>query len=310
FFTPDMTLHANRIFSMEQDLRLAIQHNQFILDYQPQVDLASGRVCGVEALIRWKHPKMGLVMPDDFIAVAEETGQILAIGLWVLRTACVQLATWRAQGLPLFPVSVNLSLRQLRQTSLAQEIAAVLKETGLGPGDLELELTEGVTMGDTQMAMAFLLQMRQLGVLLSIDDFGTGYSSLNYLKKLPVDKLKIDQSFVSDIHEGNDAAIVRSIISLGHQFNLEVIAEGVETLEQLDFLHARGCDQIQGYYFSQPLPPDEFMAFARSNPSLGYSSSRLNRRKISFPNTLRSAAFIERRVAKALPFYGMANNAV
>lgn len=269
FFTQEMNSHSNQLFFMETDLRLAIENNEFSLHYQPQVDLMSGRICGAEALIRWKHPVRDWVSPAEFIPVAEETGQIIAVGEWVLRTACMQLAAWRRQGIPVFPMAVNLSIRQLRQPGLAQLVAAVLKETGLHPDDLELEITESIMMTKVNAAMNFLTQMHKLGVQLSIDDFGTGYSSLSYLKKLPVNTLKIDQSFVRDIGiDDNDASIVRSIISLGHQFNLQVIAEGVETLEQLNFLRERGCDEMQGYYFSRPLPPAEFLTFISSSPVL------------------------------------------
>ncbi|MDO8412304.1 MAG: EAL domain-containing protein [Gallionellaceae bacterium] len=269
FFAPEMNFHAYKLFSMEKDLRLALARNEFMLHYQPQVNVASGQICGVEALIRWNHPQKGLVSPAEFIPVAEETGQIIPIGVWVLRTACTQLAAWRKQGIPVFPMAVNVSIRQLRQMELVQLVVSILEETGLRPDDLELEITEGIMMGDNQTAMTLLSKMHELGVQLSIDDFGTGYSSLNYLKKLPVNKLKIDQSFVRDIEfDDNDASIVRSIISMGHQFNLQVIAEGVETLVQLNFLRARGCDEIQGYYFSRPIPADEFMKLVKSNPLL------------------------------------------
>lgn len=269
FFSPEMNFHADKLFSMEKDLRLAMERNEFILHYQPQINLKYGRVCGVEALIRWQHPEAGLIYPDEFVSVAEETGQILPIGEWVLRSACKQLASWRKRGVPVFPVAVNLSIRQLRQPNLAEVIAEILQENGLGAHDLELEITEGLMMGETEAAMAFLIKMHELGVDLSVDDFGTGYSSLSYLKKFPLDKLKIDQSFVRDIAtDENDAAIVSSIISLGHQLNLQVVAEGVETPEQMDFLLIRGCDEMQGYYFSRALPADELEKFVVDYPVL------------------------------------------
>ncbi len=268
-FAPEMYSHSNQLFFMETELRQALENNEFALHYQPKVDLMSGRVCGVEALIRWKHPIRSWVSPAEFIPVAEETGQIIPIGEWVLRTACMQMKLWRGQGMPVFPVAVNLSIRQLRQPGLGQLVATVLKETGLRPGDLELEITESIMMTKASEAMKFLSEMHELGVQLSIDDFGTGYSNLNYLNKLPVNILKIDQSFVQDISvDKNDSSIVSSIISLGHQFNLQVIAEGVETVEQLNFLRAQGCDEIQGYYFSRPLPPIEFQNLINSNPVL------------------------------------------
>lgn len=269
FFAPEMNFRAHQLFSMENDMRLALERNEFTLHYQPQVNLVNGMVCGAEALLRWKHPEKGFVAPAEFVPVAEETGQIIPIGEWVLRSACAQLAEWRRQGMSIFPISINLSTSQLRQPQLAQMIIAVLEETGLHPKDLELEITEGVMMNEAQASMAFLTQMHELGVQLAIDDFGTGYSSLSYLKKMPLDRLKVDQSFVRDVAiDENDAAIVRSIISLGHQFKLQVIAEGVETLEQLDFLRARGCDEIQGYYYSHPLPAEEFAIFVNGHPVL------------------------------------------
>ncbi len=269
FFMPEMNFRANQVFQMEKDMRVALDQDQFMLFYQPQVDLATGVVCGAEALIRWKHPEKGLVSPADFIPIAEETGQIVTIGEWVLRTACWRFASWQKQGLPMIPVAVNLSIRQLRQPNLADVVESVLKETGLSPEYLELEITEGIMMGDTKAAMEFLLRMRKLGVQMAIDDFGTGFSSLSYLKNLPVNKLKIDQSFVRDIgSDESDVAIIRSIIGLGHRLEMKVIAEGVETLEQLDFLRLRGCDEIQGYFFSRPLAADDFFKFVCAKPKL------------------------------------------
>ncbi|HLP99008.1 MAG TPA: EAL domain-containing protein [Sideroxyarcus sp.] len=269
FFTPEMHFRANQIFSMEKDLRVALEQDQFTLVYQPQVELATGRICGVESLIRWKHPEKGFVSPAEFIPIAEETGQIVAIGEWVLNAACWRMANWQKQGMPEFPVSVNLSIRQLRQPNLGDVVARVLKQSGLKPECLELEITEGIMMADTKAAMDFLNRMRDMGVQMSIDDFGTGFSSLSYLKNLPVNKLKIDQSFVRDIEtDESDAAIVRSVISLGHRLDMKVIAEGVETQEQLDFLRIRGCDEIQGYFFSRPLTADDFLKFVQSEPRL------------------------------------------
>jgi diguanylate cyclase (GGDEF)-like protein/PAS domain S-box-containing protein len=269
FFTPEMNFRANQVFLMEKDLRLALEQDQFTLVYQPQVDLMTGKICGAEALLRWKHPEKGFISPAEFIPVAEETGQIVPIGEWVIRTACWRFASWQKQGMPAIPVAVNLSIRQLRQPNLANVIEAAVQENGLDPHCLELEITEGIMMGDTKAAMEFLTRMHRLGVQMSIDDFGTGFSSLSYLKNLPVHKLKIDQSFVCDIEtDESDAAIVRSIISLGHRLDLKVIAEGVETLEQLDFLRIRGCDEVQGYYFSRPLSADDFLKFVNSAPAL------------------------------------------
>jgi EAL domain-containing protein (putative c-di-GMP-specific phosphodiesterase class I) len=269
FFKPEMNFRVDLLFSMEKDLRLALERGEFFLDYQPQADLVSGALRGVEALVRWKHPVKGPVSPGDFISVAEETGQIIPIGEWVLRTACRQMAQWRNAGLSDLTMSVNLSIRQLRQPTLGALVKSILQEAGLEARHLELEITEGIMMGDNMAAMNFLNEMHDLGVHLSIDDFGTGYSSLNYLKKLPVSKLKIDQSFIRDIDtDEGDAAIIRSIISLGHRLNLRVIAEGVETQEQVDFLRIRGCDEIQGYFYARPLSPEGFVEFAKSPPRL------------------------------------------
>ncbi|MBI5007155.1 MAG: EAL domain-containing protein [Nitrosomonadales bacterium] len=269
FFRPEMNFRVDLLFSMEKDLRLALERGEFFLHYQPQVDLATGKLCGVEALIRWHHPDKGAISPAEFIPVAEETGQIIPIGEWVLRTACAQLVQWRKAGLNDFTLSVNLSIRQLRQPILAEQVRKVLAESDLEPGYLELEITEGIMMGDNQIAMNFLSEMDELGVKLSIDDFGTGFSSLNYLKKMPVHKLKIDQSFVRDIEtDESDAAIIRSIIALGHRLNLRVIAEGVETQEQLDFLRIRGCDEIQGYFYSRPLAAEDITRFIQNPPRL------------------------------------------
>ncbi len=269
FFKQEMNFRVELLFSMEKDLRLALERGEFFLHYQPQLDLATGKLRGVEALLRWNHPAKGAVSPAEFIPVAEETGQIIAIGEWALRAACAQMVQWRKQGVSDFTLSVNLSIRQLRQPTLGELVKKALNEFELAPQQLELEITEGIMMGDNQIAMGFLSEMHELGVQLSIDDFGTGFSSLNYLKTLPVHRLKIDRSFVCDIEaDESDAAIIRSIISLGHRLDLRVIAEGVETQEQLDFLRIRGCDEIQGYFYARPLSPDALVEFFRNPPHL------------------------------------------
>ena len=266
FFTDEMNTRINRIFSMEKDLRLALERNEFSLHFQPQMDITSGKICGAEALIRWDNPEKGRISPAEFIPIAEETGQIIPIGEWVLRTTCEKIAEWRQQGIQPFPVAINLSLRQLLQPDFAQQVAAMLERYGLLPNELELEFTESILLSEASIALDFMTNMRNLGVRLSIDDFGTGYSSLSYLKKMPVHKLKIDQSFIRDIHaDMNDEAIVRSIIALGHHFNLSIIAEGIETREQLDFLQTLGCDEMQGYLYAHPLAENEFLRFVRDN---------------------------------------------
>lgn len=238
---------------MESELRRALQNEEFELYYQPQMEVSSGKIVGMEALIRWMHPTRGIVPPREFIPVAEESGLIVPIGEWVITEACRQNKKWQDEQLLHVPVSVNLSVRQFLQPSLKEKIANMLEITGLAPEYLDLEITESMTM-DVDFATTNLLELKNLGVQISIDDFGTGYSSLSYLKKFPIDKLKIDYSFVRDImSDPNDAAIVATIISMAHHLHLEVIAEGVETKEQLTFLDRNRCNHIQGYWFSPPI---------------------------------------------------------
>jgi diguanylate cyclase (GGDEF)-like protein/PAS domain S-box-containing protein len=259
FFKADMNTRAFERLTLENNLRRALERNEFELHYQPQVDLATGQVVGAEALIRWRHPELGLVSPDRFIPIAEETGMILPIGEWVLRTACVQNKAWQDAGLPHLHVAVNLSGRQFKQKNLIAMIELILAETGLDAEHLELEITESVIMDQAAETIAAIGDMRMLGLRLSIDDFGTGYSSLSYLKRFPIDNLKIDRSFVRDITtDQDDAAIVKAVIALAHSLKLMVIAEGVETAAQFDFLREQGCDEIQGYYFSRPLEAADF----------------------------------------------------
>ncbi len=257
FYTPSMNAEALARLQIEGSLRNAIERDEFILHYQPQVDLKSGRIVGAEALIRWQHPDMGMVQPARFISLAEETGLIVPIGEWVIHTACRQAKTWHNAGLGQLRIAVNLSARQFYQHDLVKTVAAALQNSALAAKYLEIELTESLVMTDVERAIAILRDLKTLGVHISIDDFGTGYSSLSYLKRFPIDVLKIDQSFVRDItDDADDAAIVTSIISLAHSLRLKVIAEGVETAEQLAYLREHDCDQIQGYYFSKPLPLD------------------------------------------------------
>jgi len=269
FYTPAMNEESVERVRIESGLRSALERNEFVLHYQPQVDLQSGRVVGMEALIRWQHPELGMVPPSRFVGVAEDTGLIVPIGAWVMRTACAQNKAWQAAGLGSLRVAVNLSARQFSAADLLPGIEAALRDTGLDPSCLELELTESLFMGDITPAVELLHRMKALGVTLSIDDFGTGYSSFSYLSRFPIDVLKIDRSFVSDItHDANDAAIVDSIIALAHNLRLSVIAEGVETAEQLDYLRRQGCDEMQGYYFSRPLPAHEFEQLLHQRRSL------------------------------------------
>ena len=259
FYTPAMNDEALERVRIESALRSALERNEFVLHYQPQVELKTGRIVGMEALIRWQHPDMGMVAPSRFIGVAEETGLIVPIGAWVMRTACQQNKAWQDAGLGRLRVAVNLSARQFGAPNLLADMRAVLADTGLAPECLEIELTESLFMSDVTQAVELMHAMKALGVNLSIDDFGTGYSSLSYLSRFPIDVLKIDRSFVADItRDANDAAIVDSIIALAHNLKLAVIAEGVETAEQLDYLRRHGCDEMQGYYFSRPLPAQAF----------------------------------------------------
>ena len=269
FYTPAMYDEALERVRIESALRSALERNEFVLHYQPQVDLTSGAIVGMEALIRWQHPELGVVAPSRFISVAEETGLIVPIGAWVMRTACLQTKLWQDAGLGALRVAVNLSARQFAAPNLLADITAVLAQTGLAAASLEIELTESLFLSDVTAAVEVLHGMKSLGVNLSIDDFGTGYSSLSYLSRFPIDVLKIDRSFVSDIARGaSDAAIVASIIALAHNLKLSVIAEGVETAEQLDYLRRHGCDQMQGYYFSRPLAAGDFEQLLRQRACL------------------------------------------
>ncbi len=257
FHTAEMERSVRERMSLEACLSLALERKELALQYQPRVGLVEGGVVGVEALVRWRHPTLGLVPPGRFIPVAEESGMIEAIDMWVLREACAQAAAWQAEGLPAVRVSVNLSARQFQQAGLARRVRSVLEETGLAPRHLELEITEGMVMRDIEAAQAVLRSLKDIGVALAIDDFGTGYSSLAYLKRFPIDVIKIDRSFITDVTaDASDAAITRAIIALAQGLGLVSVAEGVETEGQLAFLRANGCDEIQGYYFSRPLWPD------------------------------------------------------
>jgi EAL domain-containing protein (putative c-di-GMP-specific phosphodiesterase class I) len=238
---------------------------RFHLVYQPKVDLRTGRIFGVEALIRWRHPEHGTVPPMRFIGLAEESGLIVGLGEWVVRTACRQASVWRAAGLDALTVSVNVSARQFEEKRLVERIAGALRDTGLPPSSLELEVTESLLMRDLNQAVERMRELKEMGVSLSIDDFGTGYSSLSALKSFPISTLKIDKSFVRDIAvSADDQAIALAVISLGHRLQLRVIAEGVETVEQRDFLRANDCDEMQGYLFSPPVPAERITEMLRA----------------------------------------------
>jgi diguanylate cyclase (GGDEF)-like protein len=264
FFTAEMQAVSARKLLVENALRRALERSELQLYYQPQISLSVGQVSGAEALLRWTHPDLGSVPPAEFIAVAEDSGQILQIGTWVLRSAITQLKTWLDSGLPPMTMAVNLSSVQFRHPNLPELIRQILAEARMPPHYLELELTERVAMGDPLGVIAVMNNLHQLGVRMSIDDFGTGYSSLNYLKRFHAYKLKIDQSFVRGVtQDPEDQGIVRAIINLANSLGLHTTAEGVETAEQLAFLSAQGCNEAQGYYFSKPLPADQFEIFVR-----------------------------------------------
>ncbi|HEY8100717.1 MAG TPA: EAL domain-containing protein [Burkholderiaceae bacterium] len=266
FFTPEMTARAQETLRVSNDLRRAIERKEFVLHYQPQIDLLSGRIVGAEALIRWQHPEWGLVYPGKFIGVAEDTGLIQPMGEWVLREACRQNKAWQSAGLPPIDIAVNLSAKQFDHSHIANLTTEVLNESGLEAKYLELEVTESIIMQNVEQAIAVMNTLKTIGVKLSIDDFGTGYSSLSYLKRFPLDKLKIDQSFVRDIEvDADDASIVTAIIGLAKSLNLRVIAEGVEKKLQLDFLRKGDCDEMQGYFFSKPIPATDFETLLRKH---------------------------------------------
>jgi diguanylate cyclase (GGDEF)-like protein/PAS domain S-box-containing protein len=262
FYTAEMTAKAHENLALENALRGALDRQELVLHYQPVVDLASGEVSGMEALLRWRHPEQGLIMPQRFIPIAEESGLIVPIGEWALRTACLQAVAWQQQGYAPLRLAVNLSARQFYQRNLAEVIARVLQDSALDPAWLELELTESLLMQNAELTHATLRTLNAMGVRLSIDDFGTGYSSLGYLKRFPLDTLKISRSFVRDVPgDSDDAAIVSAIIVMAHTLEMRVIAEDVETEAQRAFLQAQACDAFQGYVFGPPLPPEEFIRY-------------------------------------------------
>ncbi|RON18275.1 GGDEF domain-containing response regulator [Pseudomonas brassicacearum] len=268
FFIDEMNQRARDQQSIETGIRLGLERKEFVLHYQPKLDLVSGQVVGAEALIRWQKPGVGLVYPSEFIGVAEDSGLIVPLSKWVLAEACRQACAWQADGLPKICMSVNMSAIDFRQRDFVDGIEQTLEQTGLEPALLELEITEGVLMQNIDATVTSLNRLKALGVRLAIDDFGTGYSSLSYLRRFPIDVLKIDQSFIRGLsNDSNDAALVSTIISMGRSLNLTIIAEGVETLEQLDFLKAHQCEEGQGYYFSKAVEPSAFVQYLRSlNP--------------------------------------------
>ncbi len=264
-FMPRMTTATQEKVKLESDMHAALEHKQFELHYQPKVNTATGVMHGAEALLRWTHPVHGVIPPATFIPIAEECGLIGALGAWVMREACRQARAWQLAGLPPLRVAVNLSASQFRQGNIVSMIRDALDEAGLEARFLEVELTESVVMCDPEESVVILEKLSTMGVLVSIDDFGTGYSSMSYLRRFPIDKIKIDRAFISEaISRPDDASIVRAIVSLAHSLRLKVVAEGVESPEQLEFLRTLGCDQYQGFHFSKALPAPQFEALVRS----------------------------------------------
>jgi len=266
YYLPSMNVHTVERLELESDLSRALERGEFLLHYQPKVEIATGMITGTEALLRWKHPLRGLVPPMDFISLAEETGLIVPIGEWVLATACAQNKSWQDQGLTKLGIAVNLSARQFADSMLLPKLTQIIHTSGLHPSSLELEITESVVMSHGESAVAVLEKLKSIGVHIAIDDFGTGYSSLGYLKCFPIDTLKMDRSFIRDIpSDSGDIKIARAIIAMAHALRLKVVAEGVERAEQLKFLRAQRCDAAQGYFLFRPLPLDEVTEVLRIN---------------------------------------------
>lgn len=255
YYSPKMNVHTLERLELESDLRHALEQGQFLLHYQPKVELATGLITGVEALLRWKHPRRGIVPPKDFISLAEETGLIVPIGEWALATACARTKDWQDQGFANFSVAVNLSARQFADPMLLPKLTRIISGSGLRPSSVELEITESMVMSHRENAVAVLESLKSIGVQIALDDFGTGYSSLAYLKRFPIDSIKIDRSFIQDIPaDSDDKKITRAIIAMAHSMRLKVVAEGVETAAQLSFLRTQCCDAVQGYFLHRPLP--------------------------------------------------------
>ncbi|MCH7936775.1 MAG: EAL domain-containing protein [Proteobacteria bacterium] len=265
FFVTKMNDDIQRRRAIEDDMRAGLERGEFVLHYQPKLNLESNRITGMEALIRWNHPQQGFMSPAEFIPVAERSKLIVPIGEWVLREACARNKAWTDAGLGPIKVAVNLSAVQIHETDLTATVRGVLEETGLDASQLELEITESLAMRNAEATIELFTVLSELGVSVSIDDFGTGYSSLSYLKDFPIQRIKIDKAFIDDIgSDENPGAIARAVTTMGHSFGMEITAEGVETEEQLTFLRSLGCDEIQGYYFSRPLPEDEFGEFLKN----------------------------------------------
>jgi EAL domain-containing protein (putative c-di-GMP-specific phosphodiesterase class I) len=264
-----LTDAATQTLALQNGLRKALQNNELVLHYQPQMNLLNGQIIGAEALVRWQHPEEGLKSPAEFITAAEETGLIVQMGKWILQTACEQAKVWQDQGLSQFTMAINLSARQFKEEGFAQSVIDVIQKTGVDAHLIELELTESILADNTIAVGKILDDLKKVGIKISLDDFGTGYSSLSYLKLFPIDKLKIDQSFVHDmLVDKSDASLVRAIIAMAKALGLTTIAEGVESKEQLDFLDEEGCEEIQGYWLSRPIPAEAFQQFLDERKSM------------------------------------------
>jgi diguanylate cyclase (GGDEF)-like protein len=268
YFSNDMNARARNRLEVESGIRRALGNREFIVYYQPKISISDRRIAGLEALVRWRDPDRGLIPPSEFIPVAEESGLIEQIGQWVLEETCVQNKSWQMEGLPPIRASVNVSARQFRNRNFVSTVEKILARTGLEPCWLELEITESMLMGDIEATVARMEDLRLVGVSLSIDDFGTGYSSLSYLSRFPITTLKIDRAFIADVQTNPQTAeIARAIIGLSRGLNLEVVAEGAEVSEQIDFLREHGCELVQGFFYSKPVPADEFAALLREGPA-------------------------------------------
>ncbi|HEY6241211.1 MAG TPA: EAL domain-containing protein [Burkholderiales bacterium] len=269
-YSAELQSHTPEKLALEAGLRHGVERGEFRVFYQPKIDIATGEITGVEALLRWQHPEKGMLLPEKFIHLAEETGLIIPIGLWTLREVCLRAKAWKDAGLPRMPIAVNLSASQFRQEELVPQLAEILKSTGVDADILELEITESMVMKDPDQAVQLMHNLRGMGVRLTIDDFGTGYSSLGYLKHFPINSLKVDRSFVRDLpHSRDDIAITRAVIAMAHSLQMNVIAEGVELQEQLDTLRREGCDEFQGYICRPPLAEEDLIHFIRDSGARG-----------------------------------------
>ena len=266
FYSAELQSHTPEKLALEAGLRHGLERDEFRIHYQPKIDMASGAITGVEALLRWQHPEKGLLLPEKFIHLAEDTGLIIPIGLWTLREVCMRAKAWKEAGLPRMPIAVNLSASQFGQEQLVPQLAEILRTTGIDADILELEITESMVMHDPEQAVKLMHNLRAMGVRLTIDDFGTGYSSLGYLKRFPINSLKVDRSFVRDLpHSTDDIAITRAVIAMAHSLQMNVIAEGVELKEQFDVLRNEGCDEFQGFLCRPPLTEDDLIRFVRQS---------------------------------------------